>query len=328
MTIPSVITDLSSTAASNSPLGSESIGSNLDNYLRAIQSIQRIESKDYEWTKQEYTHTYASGTSFTIAGTDVTAIYAANRRIRAVGSSTGTIYGTISSSSFSTNTTVNITWDSGSLSNESLTVSLGLHVSNVSYPNITTAKITDDAVTTSKIADDAVTTAKISDTLFNGLTAKSGIATTDSLAIVDSAASDVNKIITWANLISSKALQEAAASAVKIVTPSIQQHHPSAAKHWVNFNGTGTIAIRASYNTDSLVDEGTGDYTVNIDTDFAADTFCLVGLGGSTITTGANDMSFFEYSPSRAAGSYRVKTGDSGLAKDYPIVCMAAFGAQ
>lgn len=67
---------------------------------------------------------YASGTSFTIAGTNVTAVYHAGRRLRAVGSGTGTIYGTISSSSFSTNTTVNAVWDSGSLSNETLVISL------------------------------------------------------------------------------------------------------------------------------------------------------------------------------------------------------------
>lgn len=32
---------------------------------------------------------------------------------------------------------------------------------------------------------------------------------------------------------------------------------------WVNFNGTGTVAIRASGNTSSITDNGTGDYTVN-----------------------------------------------------------------
>jgi hypothetical protein len=32
---------------------------------------------------------------------------------------------------------------------------------------------------------------------------------------------------------------------------------------WVNFNGTGTVAIRASYNVSSITDNGTGDYTVN-----------------------------------------------------------------
>ena len=65
---------------------------------------------------------YGSSTSFTIAGVDVTSYWHASRRVKAVGSSTGTIYGSISSSSFSTNTTVNVTWDSGSLSNEALTI--------------------------------------------------------------------------------------------------------------------------------------------------------------------------------------------------------------
>jgi len=33
---------------------------------------------------------------------------------------------------------------------------------------------------------------------------------------------------------------------------------------WVNFNGTGTVAIRASGNVSSITDNGTGDYTVNL----------------------------------------------------------------
>ena len=35
------------------------------------------------------------------------------------------------------------------------------------------------------------------------------------------------------------------------------------AKAWVNFNGTGTVAIRAAGNVSSITDNGTGDYTVN-----------------------------------------------------------------
>jgi hypothetical protein len=38
------------------------------------------------------------------------------------------------------------------------------------------------------------------------------------------------------------------------------------AKAWVNFNGTGTVAIRASFNVSSITDNGTGDYTVNFTT--------------------------------------------------------------
>ena len=38
------------------------------------------------------------------------------------------------------------------------------------------------------------------------------------------------------------------------------------AKAWVNFNGTGTVAIRASGNVSSITDNGTGNYTVNFTT--------------------------------------------------------------
>lgn len=41
------------------------------------------------------------------------------------------------------------------------------------------------------------------------------------------------------------------------------------AKAWVNFNGTGTVAIRASFNVSSITDNGVGQYTVNLTTAMA-----------------------------------------------------------
>lgn len=38
------------------------------------------------------------------------------------------------------------------------------------------------------------------------------------------------------------------------------------ARAWVNFNGTGTVAIRASGNVSSITDNGTGNYTINFTT--------------------------------------------------------------
>jgi hypothetical protein len=40
-----------------------------------------------------------------------------------------------------------------------------------------------------------------------------------------------------------------------------------AVKAWVNFDGTGTVAIRASFNVSSITDNGTGDYTINFTDD-------------------------------------------------------------
>ena len=49
------------------------------------------------------------------------------------------------------------------------------------------------------------------------------------------------------------------------------------ARAWVNFNGTGTVAIRASGNVSSITDNGTGDYTVNFTTAMPDANFSVVG---------------------------------------------------
>ena len=46
-------------------------------------------------------------------------------------------------------------------------------------------------------------------------------------------------------------------------------------KAWVNFNGTGTVAIRASYNVSSITDNGVGSYTVNFTTALADANYCV-----------------------------------------------------
>lgn len=49
-----------------------------------------------------------------------------------------------------------------------------------------------------------------------------------------------------------------------------------AARAWVNFNGTGTVAIRASGNVTSITDNNTGDYTVNFTTAMPDANYCVV----------------------------------------------------
>ena len=53
---------------------------------------------------------------------------------------------------------------------------------------------------------------------------------------------------------------------------------------WVNFNGTGTVAIRASGNVTSITDNGTGDYTVNFTTAMPDANYAISAIG--TQTTG------------------------------------------
>jgi hypothetical protein len=49
-------------------------------------------------------------------------------------------------------------------------------------------------------------------------------------------------------------------------TVSIDTVVNGTAKAWVNFNGTGTVAIRRAFNVSSITDNATGDYTVNFTT--------------------------------------------------------------
>ena len=168
------IKDYSSTAGNNTSVGGVSIAegmlpSNINNAFRAVAADIREWYNDSQWViygdgDGAHTFAYASGSSFTIAGANVTAIYEAGRRIKVVAATPGTIYGTISSSSFSSNTTVNVTWDSGTLSSESLVVYIAaLSKSNSSIPSgsIGTTQIADDSVSTAKIQADSINGSKI-----------------------------------------------------------------------------------------------------------------------------------------------------------------------
>ncbi len=68
---------------------------------------------------------YNSSTSFKIIGADLTRFYAVGKYVRVSGTATGTIYGIINTSAFTGgNTIVTVTWASGSLSNEAISVSI------------------------------------------------------------------------------------------------------------------------------------------------------------------------------------------------------------
>jgi hypothetical protein len=72
---------------------------------------------------------------------------------------------------------------------------------------------------------------------------------------------------------------ENAASATKLATAS--GGAPSyAARAWVNFNGTGTVAINASSNVSSITDVTTGCYEVNFITAMPTANYCVNGFAG------------------------------------------------
>jgi hypothetical protein len=87
-----------------------------------------------EWMNYGLTPTYVSATQFTVAGNQ-TGVYSVGRRVKATVTS-GTEYGTISTSVFGALTTVTVTWDSGSLDSGLSRVDVGvLNPTNPSLPN-------------------------------------------------------------------------------------------------------------------------------------------------------------------------------------------------
>ena len=69
----------------------------------------------------------------------------------------------------------------------------------------------------------------------------------------------------------------AAATSATALTTASGSAPSYSARAWVNFNGTGTIAIRASGNVTSITDNGVGDYTVNFTTAMADVNYASMG---------------------------------------------------
>jgi len=63
-----------------------------------------------------------------------------------------------------------------------------------------------------------------------------------------------------------------------------------AARAWVNFDGTGTVAIRSSGNVSSITDNGTGNYTVNFTTAMSDSNYALATSVGD-VAGGAPNIS-------------------------------------
>lgn len=123
---------------------------------------------------------------------------------------------------------------------------------------------------------------------------------------------------TLAANVASQAEAEAGTDNAKLMTPLRLRNALNAAgsaptyacRAWVNFNGTGTVAIRASGNVSSITDNGTGDYTVNFATAMPDANYAVHAQANVSATTAG-----LVWSPgvhNLAAGSVRLTTGGTG----------------
>lgn len=120
-----------------------------------------------------------------------------------------------------------------------------------------------------------------------------------------------------------QAEMEAATDAERAVTPARQHFHPGNAKAWVNFNGTGTVAIRSDYGVASISDLGTGQYRVNFDTAFSNADYAVAGIPFRTSSNAS-----IRINADLSAGSSDIATGQPAQDSnnDQGIVCVQFMG--
>ena len=92
---------------------------------------------------------------------------------------------------------------------------------------------------------------------------------------------------------------------------------------WVNFNGTGTVAIRASGNVTSITDNGTGDYTVNFTTAMPDANYAVNVTAQNTVSSDYGSVN----QTVLATGSVRVSAfrRDTGANADVTGVYVSIF---
>jgi hypothetical protein len=92
---------------------------------------------------------------------------------------------------------------------------------------------------------------------------------------------------------------------------------------WVNFNGTGTVAINASGNVTNITDNSQGNYTINITTAISDANYSAVF--GGRYSTGQANQGFGIVSQTTSAVRVITGTPSNNTAQDFDIVCAAIF---
>ena len=95
-------------------------------------------------------------------------------------------------------------------------------------------------------------------------------------------------------------------------------------KAWVNFNGTGTVAIRDSFNVGSITDNGTGSYALNFSTAMPSADYvlCMSGSTNNSYTRAGTQVP--ASMTASAAAVFTANSGGTSVDREYCAV--AIFG--
>jgi hypothetical protein len=158
--------------------------------------------------------------------------------------------------------------------------------------SVSTAKIQDSSITTAKIQDNSITTAKIA-----------------AGAVIPADLSTGAPSWTEAGLLQFNSGYGSVATAY-------------GCRAWVNFNGTGTVAIRGSGNVTSITDNGTGDYTVNFTTAMPDTNYALVSNANDNgVSRSTTNLAL----PTTTTARITLTANGSNTSQDASTVSVAVF---
>lgn len=113
-----------------------------------------------------------------------------------------------------------------------------------------------------------------------------------------------------------------ASTATKLTTASGSAPSYSA-RAWVNFNGSGVVAIRASGNVSSITDNSTGNYTINFATAMPDANFSIQGFAAATSQSG--NIAITGPNPVYATGSINIVVRSGAGVLDADWVNLSVF---
>ena len=110
--------------------------------------------------------------------------------------------------------------------------------------------------------------------------------------------------------------------------PSIPALDKRMAKAWVNFNGTGTVAIIDSYNVSSITDNSTGQTTINFDNNMADSNYApIVGMMKNN-DNGADQWTMWHAANfAKSTSNLKVGTTRGSAATDCSSASISIFGS-
>ena len=110
----------------------------------------------------------------------------------------------------------------------------------------------------------------------------------------------------------------------KLVTAEIVA--PGLCKAWVNFDGSGTVRIRASFNVSSIQDNGSGDYTVNFTQAMPDVNYAVAGITEGTTGTNTTNLSVLTDINSQTVNGVRLTSvNNSNIAADRSCISAIIF---